>query len=410
MLAHYELRVFTSYGIPVAEGITDIFALSFSRSRNNVGAFEVTLPPHYTEDTFGEDYVVEIWRSIDGRSFALIDDTCWFVREIEYDLDSNGKELLYVRGHDTTGLLERRIVAWYSFGSAAPGANAPSYKTAPADRAIYEVWQENFGSLVEGTLADSFNTPPPSVTAAEGWNDPGITLDALLRLMPRSPTGPIPDIPIGDAGALVSGVEIAWGSALDAMRQIADAAQTLGTLIWFDILYETSDNATLGTFSFRVWVGNRGADLSQTVVLSPYFDTMATAKIRKTYTELANWIHVGGPGQGDLRLVGGLVDDTSVLKSAFYPIEAFVDASESFSEESLLSAAQAELYHRRAKTIISGEIRQSPEFRFGRDYRYGTIVSVFYRNVQASSAIEAYSVEVADGIETIDIPLEGTVP
>jgi hypothetical protein len=408
MLAYYELRVFTSYGLPVAGPITDIFSLSIARSRNNAGAFEATLPPDYDETIFGEDYVIEIWRSIDGRNFSLIDDTVWFVRDIEYDLDDNGREVLYVRGHDTTALLNRRVVAWFSFGAAVPGANAPSFKTAPAATAIYEIWEENFGGNVEGTLADSFNTPPPSVTSAVGWTATGTPLSALLRLLPRSPTGPLPTLPVVLEGIIVDGVEIAWMPALDAMRQIADISEQQGEKVWIDIVYTAGETSRLGNFSFKVWTGNRKADISETVVLSPYWDTMKSAKWRRNYTEMANWVHVGGPGQGDLRLVAGITDSNAVVRSAFYPIEAFIDAGEVYDEAGLISLGRAELWRRRARTTISGEIRQSPDLRFGRDYGYGNIVSAFYRNAQVTSTIESYTIDLDNGIENISIPLEGS--
>jgi hypothetical protein len=192
------------------------------------------------------------------------------------------------------------------------------------------------------------------------------------------------------------------------MRQIADISEQQGEKVWIDIVYTAGETSRLGNFSFKVWTGNRKADISETVVLSPYWDTMKSAKWRRNYTEMANWVHVGGPGQGDLRLVAGITDSNAVVRSAFYPIEAFIDAGEVYDEAGLVSLGRAELWRRRARTTISGEIRQSPDLRFGRDYGYGNIVSAFYRNAQVTSTIESYTIDLDNGIENISIPLEGS--
>lgn len=406
MPAYYDLRVFTADGLSVLPSLTDFFALKFSRSRNNPGAFELTLPPDYPESYFGEDTIIEIWRSVDGRTWGLIDQTCWFVREIEYDLDDDGRELLFVRGHDTTGLLNRRIVPWFSLSSAGAGANAPGYKTAPADTLIAELWDENFGSLVEGTLVDSYNTPPPSVTAAAGWDFSAPVLTAKLRQMRRPPFGAMRRTVMADSAPTIE-QQTSWANVGDAMRSVSDAAEAKGQKIWFDIVYRAGSASELGDFTFQVWINNRGADLTRAVVLSPHYGTMAATKWRRSWTELANWVHIGGAGQDDLRLVAGILDDESIMRSPFYPIETFIDGGEIYAEDALLDLGRVELRRRRGLRTVSGEVVQSPEVRFGREYTYGDVVSAFYRDTTVLGEIQSYSIEVADGAEKIDIPLEG---
>lgn len=408
MITYYELRVFTPQGLPIASSIPDVLSLSISRTENAPGAFEVTVPADYEDAVFGEDHIVEIWRSIDGRSWQLIDETCWFVREIEYNLDDDGKETLTVRGHDTTGLLARHVVAWPAFGSANTGANVPSYKTAPADTAIYEIWRENFGDDTEGTLVDAFTTPSPSVTNSIVVGDQNFTPAASQRAMPLNSFSGVTVAPDGEQGPVVE-ADVAWVSGLEAMKRIADAAAADGVKVSFDLLYYAGDASAVGSFEFRVWLDDRGADLSDGVVLSPYWGTMKNARLHKNYSEMANWVHVGGAGQGDLRLMGGVADGTSILRSPFYPIETFVDAGEAFTDDAMIQAAKAELSNRRAKVTVGGDISQSDEFRFGREYKYGDTIAAFYRNTTVKATITQYSIEFSDGVENVSIPLEGSV-
>lgn len=124
---------------------------------------------------------------------------------------------------------------------------------------------------------------------------------------------------------------------------------------------------------------------------------------------MANWVHVGGAGQGDLRLMGGVADGTSIKSSPFYPIETFVDAGEAFTEDAMIQAAKAELSNRRAKITVGGDILQSDEFRFGREYKYGSTIAAFYRNITVKATITQYSIEFSDGVENVSIPLEGSI-
>lgn len=408
MITYYELRVFTPQGLPIASSIPDVLSLSISRTENAPGAFEVTVPADYEDAVFGEDHIVEIWRSIDGRSWQLIDETCWFVREIEYNLDDDGKETLTVRGHDTTGLLARHVVAWPAFGSANTGANVPSYKTAPADTAIYEIWLENFGDGVAGTLADAFTSPSPSVSNSIVVGDQSFIPGPQQRRLPRTSFGEAKVGEDGEQGPVVE-ADVAWATGLEAMKRIAEAAAADGIRVSFDLLYYAGDASAVGAFEFKVFIGERGADLSDGVVLSPYWGTMKNAKLRRSYGEMANWVHIGGAGQGDLRLMGGVADGTSIKSSPFYPIETFVDAGEAFTEDAMIQAAKAELSNRRAKVTVGGDILQSDEFRFGREYKYGSTIAAFYRNITVKATITQYSIEFSDGVENVSIPLEGSI-
>lgn len=389
-------NLFDPSGNVVVPSAGDYISLDYQRSRNEVGAFEIILPPYYQSLGIGPDWVFEFYR-MTSSGLVIDGGTCWFARTFEeiYDADQCGA--VVIGGHDTIGLLRRRIVAWFAPDAPPPGFNGEGFKTAPADDAIREIFQENFGSKVAFP-----GTPPPSASNPVGFPNP-TNYDENDRRM-ASNRAIIEELP-GTGTAPIVAQEIAWQNTLQVMQSFANAAaqQDPKRSVIFDVSYSPSGTGRLGTFEFKVWTGRRGSVRSG-LLFSPENGTLSGATYRRDYTEEANWIHVAGPGNGTSRIVAGVVDQER-SRSPFYPIEKFVEKAdaETNSQEALEGAGQAALNAATLKASLAGDIVQLPGFEFGVDYLYEDAVQAAIRGVTFDSVISNFNVHVEDNECNIEI-------
>lgn len=389
-------NLFDNNGRTVVAGAKNFLSLEYQRSENEIGAFEIVLPPFYRDFGIGPDWVFEFYRNMSDGMQILDGNTCWFARRFEeiYERDQCG--LLTIGGHDTVGLLKRRIVAWYAPGDAPPGFNGEGFKTQPADDAIREIFQENFGSKVDGPGA------PPSVTSPVGYPEP-TNYTAISRRMAANRR--ISEEETGSGSAPIVALEIAWQDALQAMQSIAQSAsqQDPKKKVLFDIVYTPSNFGRLGQFDFRVWTGARGSTRSG-ILFSPEYGNLLNARFTQDYTDESNWVHVGGPGSGTDRIVAGVVDQRR-SRSPFYPIESFVEKNdlEVVAEESIIGAGQAELNARGEKVTLAAEVVQLDNFEFGVNYEYGDLIQAAVRGVTFESTVSNFRVTAQDGAVDVEV-------
>lgn len=393
-----RISLYNERGVLVAHGLHDIVDLDLARAENQAGAFTITLPGLYLDLGIGPDWIIEVHRQV-GENWVLDGDTCWFVRRIEEYTDPEQGLLVVLSGHDTTGLLARRIVAWFGEDNPPEGFDGMGYKTQPADDMIRLIFNENFGPGV--------NTPgaPPSVTdPLEIPPDPVRDYNSSSRIMLRPPWPPIGEQSLLGQARVVSH-DIAWRNCLEVFREISESSAQEGQNIIFDIVYRSNDLSGIGAFDFRVWMNQRGK-AHENLVFGEEQGTLNNARFVRDWTEEATWVHVGGPGQGDLRLVVGALDPGATDQSPFYPIETFVDSGEtSENVDSLVMDAAVELYRRRGKYTLTGELIQTPESYFGVHYEYGDSVVVRHRDVEFTARISSYRLLFnRDGLE-ITIPI-----
>jgi hypothetical protein len=373
--------------------IEDALSWDAARAENDRGSFTLILPPTYPLTLFEVDHIIEFYRSDDdGRSWNLDGETCWFVRDAYFSWDG-GKETIEVSGHDTIGLLERRIVAWYAVANTELAQNYYSKKFGPADKALWELFHENFGVGVLGQLEGDV---PASVAG-----DATTVYRAAVRQMAY-----VTQDPVRAEGPLVT-AEFAWKPVLTAMKDIVRAAAQEGTRLIFDIVY-TPDSET--PFVFRIWHTLRGVDRSrgeQRIIFSRRHDNVASISLRNIHSDEATWIHVGGPGQASLRIMQGVAQPVPFFqRSPFYPIEGFVENTKTADQATLISTGKAELYRRRARFEFSGEAKDGPLTTFGRTYRYGDRVLCEHRGVFGVCRISRYRTTVSGGREVVNVPFE----
>ena len=377
--------------------IERVFDWDCSRGENDKGSFTMGLSADYLNDFFADD-IIEFRRSTDGgKTFPICDDTCWFVRDCDY-IWNNGYETIRLSGHDTTGLLDRRIVAWYSSVTNQEGLNTYGHKSEPAETALFDVFNENFGPGVVGLVGTDV---PPSAGGPAASGAPALGATPAERQM----------LLVGTEGTFDAGttidLEISWKNALAVMKDICNTIAKRGILLFFDIVYRP-EAAT--RFVFRVWQKSRGQDMTITprpVVFSLEHENVGKMGLRKQFSDEVTWVHVGGSGQGSLRVTQGVIaDDPAFKRSPFYPIESFIDNNKTADYETLANLGEAELYRKRARYIFSAEAKDGPYTMYGRDYNFGDCVTVKHRGVTAKCRISKVRISLKNGRESLSIPLE----
>ena len=364
-----------------------------ARAENDKGAFTLLLPPTHSLELFAVDNIIEFWRSEDdGKTWKLDGKTCWFIRDAFFSWDG-GKEAIEITGHDTLGLIDRRIVSWYAVANAELAQNYYSKKTGPADQAIWELFYENLGAGVVGY--DPLDVPASVAgdsTTIFSPTDRQMTLISMEDMPSQAP--------------LIS-LEFAWKSVLTAMKDVANASAAQDYRLIFDIEYDPDSPMP---FVFKIWGKLRGVDRTtgdNRVIFSRQHENVASISLRQIHSDEATWIHVGGSGQGSLRIMQAVASEQgSFRRSPFYPIEGFIENTKTADQATLQSTGEGELFRRRARFEFSGEAKDGPTTAFGRTYDYGDRVLCEHRGVVGVTRISRYRTTLSAGHASIAIPFE----
>lgn len=361
----------------------DITSFECSRSENTVGAFTCTLPMRREYEQIEADYMLELQRSFDGELWSNDLHAIWFVRSISIDYSEEGAETLTLTGTDQLGLLQRRIVAYFQVQDTENGQNYYSCKDMPAKDMLRQIVRENFTAAVRGVPADD----EPGSTKMVGRDH---------RIMPHFLVEDNDeDVPIVHA-------EFAWADVGSALNQVVDAVLQKHRRLIYDLVYDDVGRR----FIFRCWLDQRGVDRSASVLFSLENGNVLSVRMTKDFTNEATWAHVGGDGQGTLRVVAAATN-AAFDRTQFYPIECFVDASDVKNNQDLLERkGKRELNRRRPRWMFSAQAQDTPHCRFGIDFRYGDKVTIAHRDHTSYCRIKSVRLRYSGGVEQLEIPLE----
>lgn len=156
MLPSYELWLTDDNGLRLAQ-VTTFSSLSASQVVNQIGWFDLVLPPDYDTSLIAPDRMLQLWRQPAGGTLSLW--RTYFIRRWRWQT-RGGDEILIVSGPDVNDLLRRRIVAHYA-------GSAESTKTDFADDMMKEVVTE--------AIADGANPAPSAGTRV--WTNLSIAAD-----------------------------------------------------------------------------------------------------------------------------------------------------------------------------------------------------------------------------------------
>ncbi len=366
----FTLYLSDPYGQRLCDA-SQFVSLKYSRVVNGIGSAVLTLPGDFdTQMIRIPDGRLEIWRKLPGSSREYLDtETTWLIKAIEYGRDDKGKTTIIVEADTPLCLLrEPGRFSYYDSDTAASSVSA-----VPADNGIKQIARDNIGTTA---LQTSFRNLSPYITIA-----PNLGL-----------------------GASVS-KSFAWRDLLKVMQELAAASAQAGTYLAFDIVAPTPDTLLFQTYTQQRGVDHRFPGGQNPVIISPDFGNMGACSLRYDYRNEVTFVVAGGKGEGAARLQATAQDNARIGVSPFGLREKFVDATNYDTVTGLSNEAAAQVRAGRPRTLFRGKLLSTPDTRYGVHWGWGDFVTAQAFGQSLDCRIDAVSVTVAGGKETIEAVL-----
>jgi len=327
-----------TYGTPGGEGQASVpLDVAFNCAPGGIGVLETTLPLSFNPSFLMEDGRIGVWRSINGRPPYLDNNAIFLIRYIDY-----GPTSIFVRAYHTTSLLDRRIIAY-----AAGSAYSTKAATA-ADNLIKTFVNENMLAGIVGADRDGVETYAD--VSAYLSKQANVTLGASIAK------------------------SAARRRLLDVATDLANASNTAGTYLTFEIAAPTESTLELRTFAVQRGVDRR-ASTANPVILSQSRGNLTNAHLVIDYTESASFIVAGGQGEETNRLIGTAFDATRAGASPFGRIERFRDAANVSAQASVDDEADSQLRASRPVILFTGDLIETPALTRGIDFDLGDMLT-----------------------------------
>jgi len=331
-------------------------AVSFwiQRVENEIGAFQVVLPGSVYDNLLRLDGMVEFWRAPAGGSLGL--EGVGLARVFDYADDENGLEYTVIEGPDQNDLLGRRIVA-YAAGTAY--ASKADY----ADDLIKAIWSENYGSSATDSDRDLSGL--------------GLSVQA--------------DSSLGES--ITKG--FSWRDALKTIQEVAQASAQAGTAVYFDLVPYLVSNSQIG-FRFMTTTGQLGIDHTASSGSPAFFGKMwgnlNKGRLRVDYWDEATVVYAGGQGEGSSREIVELEDTNRSKASIWNRREIFADARNESTTAGVTAKARAVLEENKPRKTLGGDLLDTPQTRYGRDWHFGDKVTIDHRGQQYDARVTSVRV------------------
>lgn len=369
MLRGYSIRLSDSQSNPIDYNLGGVaLALSYGRTVNDVGSLSLTLPGDYAFPISAlPDGKLEVWRRLPNGREYLDTDTIWFVQAIEYREGEGGERTLVIEADTPLCLLREpgRIVIGYSGTSNAD-------KTGAADNIMKNIVTEQLGS----SAIAARQIPSFSVAAN---------------------TGQAPSV----------SKAFAWRPVLDVLQDLAAASAEAGTYLAFDIVSPTPDSLQFQTFTLARGTDKRLLGGLSPVVLSPERRTLIQPSLRYDFRDEVTYALAAGSGEGTARLLGDSLDTARVGASPYRRRERFIDGSNTASTTVLTDEADTAVRAGRPRVVVSGKIAQTQDCQYGVHWLWGDYVTIQAFGREVDARIDAITVEVSPGGETISAVVRG---
>lgn len=369
MGAIHRLIVRTHDGEYLTE-IEDYESFQYGSFINNIGWWMIILPGNTPVDLPDVDRLVEFWRKPEGGDEQL--QMVGFTRYWDWFETGPNDERLRIGGEDQMGLLDRRVIAFASESDEAR-------KTDEADDMIKAIVRENMGTLAPVTEANRPREFPPD--HFEVMDD---TTDA-------------PEV----------SRSFAWRNVMDVLQEISESSSNLGTPLYFSV-----DYAGPAKFAFRTYTNVLGIDRTVKAGIAPIIFSKEAGNIRNPFmredwrTE-RNYVWGGGQGQASARTIDPEKDLQRIGRSIWAKREVFQDAREESTTQGVANKAYERLQNERPRLIFRGELLDTPQSRYGIDWRFGDKVTVRNKQREFEGLIDNVSVIVdSGGKETLTTNLE----
>jgi hypothetical protein len=339
---------------------------------NDVGPFSLRMPFTFNRNNIKLDNIIEIWRGHDPGT--LKNEYTGFIRGWTFG-DEAGMDYTVLYGSSLLDLLKRRIVMDYVV--------LQSEMTDYADDMIKAIVVDQLGS------------------DAISWRDLTSVGGGLTVQNDMS------------AGVMLT-KEFEYRNALEVCQEIAAASKQDGTDIYFDIMpvYTSVTTGMIG-LQLQTFANQRGNDRSWDSSTPVYvgidWGNLENGTLDYDYTDEKNFVYALGPGKDESQSVLYRRDDTRANKSIWNECEGVVNAGnvEYDNTAELEAEAFAYLDANKPKMHFSGDIVETPAFRYGHDWWYGDRVTVVYAGIEKDAFINRVHVSRSeDGQETITAKIE----
>jgi hypothetical protein len=331
--------------------ITDF---EYAKVFNNPAPFRLKLPSKFDRSKIRLDNIVEIWRGFGPGTLKL--DYCGFVRAWLF-ADDAGQEYTELYGLSCMELMKRRIVKDYA-------GSAPADMTDHADDMIKAIAKDQLG-------ADT--TAVRDLTSVGG----GFTIQADLA----------------DGQSITKG--FAYKNVLEICQEIAAASFQAGTEVYFDIVPVVSSSPT-GSLSFQLqtFTDQRGYDRtwdsSAPAFIGTDWGNLENGALEYDYSEEINYVYTLGQGEGLDREIVEAYDTTRMGLSIWNRREGGKDARNiAYGDTAALTGeANTFLAENKPKLKFSGDVIETPSFRYGLDWDFGDRITLLYANIQKDAMIK----------------------
>jgi len=371
MKPRHFLKVFNDEGDSIGE-IAQFSRLGYYRAANDIGGFELVVPPDLSTEMIDVDHQIEIWRQPYGGRRKL--QTVGFMRAWEWFETNDGEERLWIAGPDQNDLLDRRIVAYYA-------GDAEASKTDYADDMLKEIVDENMGP----------SAPLDEAGRPRACDPDYFTIQAQSSLAPEV-TRSFP-----------------WRRVMPVLQEIANASADLGTPLYFDM----TPGASPGRYEFRTFTEILGldasvdGDMSQPAIFSKKLGNLLEPRLLVDWRDERNYVYGGGAGSGASRMIDPEDDVWRMRRSIWNRRECFEDAREEDTLLGVATKAYARMQAERPRIRMRGRLLDTPNARWGVDWDYGHKVTLNHKGQEFSGMISSYYMEIDEnGFEDLKVRME----
>ena len=368
-MAQHRIDLLTHDGEPLRT-IQQFTRLEYVRVLNDLGWFTLVLPEDYPEALLAPDNLFEIWREPEGAEPQL--QMVGFLRKWSWESASDGTELLTLSGPDQLRLLDPATIAYEA-------GEAEADKTGFADDVIKAIVREARGALA-GNDAEG---RPKRFPAANFAVDPDVGQGQSIER------------------------RFSWRQVLPVIQEIAEASRHQGTPVYFDCV-----PAGRAQFQFRTWVNVRGADRTlsgglQPVIFSKEAGNLGDPSLIEDWTQEINYVWGGGQGEGLARVIDTENDLPRMNRSLWNRRDIFQDAREEVTVLGVANRAFERMQAGRPRLFFSGDLRDTPQSRYGVDWGFGDKATARYRNQEFDGIVRTIQITVDDsGREDLRARLE----
>lgn len=342
---------------------TSFRSLRITRSIGRIGAAQMKMDKSALQFIPPLDSRIVIMRSIGFSAWVV---GTYFVRGVTRSLDSSG-ESVTLYGYDHNSLTARRIVAYRSTTSQAQ-------KTAAADNMMRAVARENLGAS-SGTGRDISSL--------------GFSVES--------------DFSFASSVA----ASFAFGNVYDVLDQISNIAYSAnGERVYWDC--QPVDNGWGCNFIARLnctGVDRRYPVGINPILISPEVGNVRAVSMDEDFSDEVNYVYAGGRGEGLDREVIEVSDTYRIGASTTNRMEGFLDGRNFDTTARLTAAGRRRLTEGMPKITFYAELTENDNFRLGRDFGIGDLLTVSYEG-QRSVFVRGAEIQVNADDESVRIKLE----